>query len=293
MGTFACYMGNMNIPTKKRKLFSEQMMKILQYGGMMQFNRVSMYGKAIVIMRPVEPDEDGDVYFHYNYFEEDSWETAIYNTKEAYLHTEKIGNAEFNDVIMAAYSLYEVYDEDIGYASENGRIQDSGKYIGWINSILGTEFIDKRKFASTMAISKVKTSDFFYHLSDDDRAFWWDGTEEVIFSNEMDEWLKRLAERHKTLVDNHLSELRNSEDFLKYVIDTLNEIDKIYGEIYAFQGMFYEFILNSQDKRFHVAIQLLNELGKENEHDSVERVQIKRYLAVMANKKLRMEYFSF
>ena len=35
MGTFARYTGKMDIPEEKRECFGRQMMKILNYGGMM------------------------------------------------------------------------------------------------------------------------------------------------------------------------------------------------------------------------------------------------------------------
>ena len=40
MGTFARYTGKMDIPEEKRECFGRQMMKILNYGGMMQFEKV-------------------------------------------------------------------------------------------------------------------------------------------------------------------------------------------------------------------------------------------------------------
>lgn len=41
---------------------------------------------------------------------------------------------------MAIYALYDVYDESVGFASENGEVSDISRYVGWINQILGTEF---------------------------------------------------------------------------------------------------------------------------------------------------------
>lgn len=146
MGTFASYNGNMDIPEEKRKIFTEQMLKILNYGGMLQFEKVNIYGKQIALIKPPEPDEDGNVEFHYNYFEDDAWESAQFNTKDATLYTGKIGSDEFNWAIRAAYSLYEAYDEGVGRALQDMTEVDAGYAIGWINHILGTDFTVKNRF---------------------------------------------------------------------------------------------------------------------------------------------------
>ena len=63
MGTFCDYNGNMAIPDEFKDEFNENMIKILQRGGMMQFENVHMYGKEIHLIRPVECDEEGKAYF--------------------------------------------------------------------------------------------------------------------------------------------------------------------------------------------------------------------------------------
>lgn len=56
MGTFCDYNGNMTISDEFKDEFNENMIKILQRGGMMQFENVHMYGKEIHLIRPVECD---------------------------------------------------------------------------------------------------------------------------------------------------------------------------------------------------------------------------------------------
>ena len=82
MGTFARYTGKMDIPEEKRECFGRQMMKILNYGGMMQFEKVD---------------------FWYNYFEESSLENGGFYVNDSIFYSSKIGNCEFCDVILAAY----------------------------------------------------------------------------------------------------------------------------------------------------------------------------------------------
>lgn len=52
MGTFAGYTGKMDIPEEKRECFGKQMMKILNYGGMMQFEKVSLFGHEPASYKP-------------------------------------------------------------------------------------------------------------------------------------------------------------------------------------------------------------------------------------------------
>ena len=43
MGTFGSYTGSMKISEEKKETFVRQVEKILNYGGMMQFEQISMY----------------------------------------------------------------------------------------------------------------------------------------------------------------------------------------------------------------------------------------------------------
>lgn len=504
MGTFAGYLGEMNIREEKREEFTRNMLKLLNHGGMMQFEHVNIFGKEIALMKPPIPNDEGDVYFHFNYFEDRGWETACFDVKDAHFWSEKIGSNEFNFGIQAAYSLYEVYEEDIGFAEVNGKIVDAGECIGWINHVLGTSYsannrfkiweyfewdnFNKRKHGyekensvlnilrlppkakrwaiggvdftdicyiingtaslswdevvpgsypeailkckealqdfftnnhesedaqeriwymlraskeerialvselpqllvtlslniparafvyliaelqqldfwdlweklrddvyrdedtsiytsqelarermaeKESAVEPVTTAEFFlndgyftfyknpeelkgkpnYYISDDERAYWWDG-EEAFFSDEMETWLITLVERHKKLVESEDLKQYDNQMFLQEFINTLNEINNFYRKVYAFQPMFYEFLMNYSDERYIAAVKLLQELSEENKEagkiiekagydwDLISknvtfnegRRNMKRYLAVMANKKLRQKYFGF
>ena len=54
MGTFMGYKGRMAVPDDKRELFTEQMMKVFYYGGMMSFDDVKLYGHEISLLCPVK-----------------------------------------------------------------------------------------------------------------------------------------------------------------------------------------------------------------------------------------------
>lgn len=103
MGTFARYTGKMDIPEEKRECFGRQMMKILNYGGMMQFEKVLLFGHELLLLSPVELSSEGKVDFRYNYFEESSLENGGFYVNDSIFYSSKIGNCEFCDVILAAY----------------------------------------------------------------------------------------------------------------------------------------------------------------------------------------------
>lgn len=503
MGTFGGYTGGQNIPENQRKKFAEQMEQILNLGGMMQFEEISMYGHEMGLLKPVKLYPGGKVHFYYNYFEDDSWESAGFDASKAYFWSNKIGGAEFSDVIMAAYTLYEVYDKNPGFAGINGEIITSSRFVGWLNHILkadfsmekrfslwenaenfaleridkgyeevlshsdlmgfiprglryaagGLEFTDllyiingteslkewevkentypydvlkcKRAmesyFAETKenavetlwellkqksevrrkvsdeclrsiaefslmlparvitylaaelnkfsfwkiwrelkdqvyrdeqmkyytpewldlwrqqrrieAIAPVATSDFLrqdeyftfwdtpdelkqmpnYYVSDDDRLYWWDGSNEVRISEKMDEWLVDLAIQHKTIKDS-LNVEPVQTNFLETFLLLIKEIDSYYKNIFPFQNMFYEFLQNSHQKDYLAAVELLRKIADSEENrkageiikyasnwslasknvtHNIGRLRLKRYLSVMANEKLRKRYFGF
>ncbi len=504
MGTFAWYTGEMNIEEEKRDCFAKQMIKLLNYGGMMGFEKVSLYGYDLYLLSPAELSQKGEAEFWYNYFEDSGWEKAGFNAKNSKFHSNKIGGCEFCDVILAAYMLCEMYDETPGFAEVNGDIVDAQFYGGWVNHILGTDFSMKKRYnlwenAEHIAfydlecsepfprtqlrclipdyllkaaggtelsdlfyiiygtesleadqiipssypkdvyeckkvlvslreicgenfleyllqflrmdrntrgsvsdiklaelaklslvlparvfvylaaeienesfwklwkewknkvyhdeqmkqyaseelqkqreewkervIPEIRTSDFLrqdgvftfydtpdelkgkgnYYLTDDDRIFWWDGTDEVIISDEMNSWIEELADQHGKLMD--LSDAGcgdafKGENFIKDFMILLYEICDRYKRIFPFKTMFYEFIQNSERKEYRAAIALLKKLDEENREEgkiinyakwdwsmtsknvtqNIARLRLKRYMSVMANKKVRKKYFKF
>ena len=60
------YKGRMAVPDDKRELFTEQMMKVFYYGGMMSFDDVKLYGHEISLLCPVKKTDGKEVRFHYN-----------------------------------------------------------------------------------------------------------------------------------------------------------------------------------------------------------------------------------
>jgi hypothetical protein len=336
MGTFGTYTGNMNIPEEKREEFSERVQKILHYGGMMQFETVSMYGYNINLLVPIEIYPGEILRFHFNYFEDEAWEPARYDADKALFYSNKIGCAEFYDVVVAVYTLYEVYDNERGFVSVDGEIVNTKAYVAWINHLFGTDFsVEERKSeVINQPIESLITSFFllqssstflfcdtpdeargkpYYYISDDDRLYWWDGTDEVVISNNMDKWLKELAVQHKKFMEMVSDEVSNQTDFLKDFMKLLAETEKRYCRIFPFKSMYYEFVQNSCKKEYIAAVRLFEKIANDSWDEgkiiekmrwawdmtsrkvthNMGRLKLKRYLSVMANKELRRIYFDF
>ncbi|MBQ3600369.1 MAG: hypothetical protein II992_04090, partial [Lachnospiraceae bacterium] len=66
MGIYGRYTGTMDIQEEEKQKFTENVLKLLNYGGMVQFDQVSMYGMEIALMKPVEVNQEGKASFHYN-----------------------------------------------------------------------------------------------------------------------------------------------------------------------------------------------------------------------------------
>lgn len=70
----------------------------------------------------------------------------MFDANNGYFRSEKIGGQEFCDVVTAIHFLYEVYDDNWGFAEINGDIINNSGFVGWINHLLGTDFSMKKRF---------------------------------------------------------------------------------------------------------------------------------------------------
>ncbi|MBR2810526.1 MAG: hypothetical protein IKD69_04020 [Solobacterium sp.] len=504
MGTFAGYTGPAQIPFRARGEFADRMMKLLNYGGMMNLQTVSMYDGNLYLLDPLEMTSPGKITFDYNYFEDDWWETAGFDACNGVFWSNKIGGKEFYRVVIAAYTLVSLYDPEPGIVTD-GNILRTEFHISWINHLLGTSYSCEKsirlwdqaesyafhneayeydpfqyndilslipwphmyyaggtdladllyitKGTETLTVETVKpgtypadilecrnrlaryfqsrksandlekiwklvsmdrkgrqetddpemkevaemtlmlparvivylsseilgknfwmiwhdlydsvyhdeemkeyasaslrrkrlqefkrpiaptgSSDFLYMdnwftfydtpkelmdkpkyiVSDDDRLYWWDGSDEVIISEEMDQWLHDLSERHGKLMEEDAADSSDtdSDASLKKFFALLGDIDSYYGRLYPFKTMFYEFIRNLDKKPYTAAVSLLHQLSEENREEGAAmrlehfgwkvtsrkitfnpgRIRMKRFMSIMANRKLRQQYFGF
>ena len=350
MGTFVGYDGTMKIPEEKREEFLFRVQKIADLGGLMKLKKVSMYEREVLLLRPLELSKGGvtagTTTFNFSYFEDDAWETARFLGANLYLCSEKVGEREFYDAIIALYSLYALYDENPRWVIDNGRRVSWNQSIGWINHLFKTRYcpkdvgpIKQKENAETEPFSEVTTSEYFrqtgytafwhmlgeeitkldYILTDDDRLYWWDGTDEVIISENVITLFEEYKLLFKSMLENELTfrevsgdHFCKAEDFTQEFIEILSDIDEQYRRIFPFESMFYEFIENKEKVEYRAAAGLLYYLSKRyaTEGKIIEkcgswdiasknvicnkgRMRIKQYLAVMANKKLREKFFGF
>ena len=161
----------------------------------------------------------------------------------------------------------------------------------------------------------IKTSDYLnirpvrfaepkakpYTLTDDDRIFW-----NAQPSVKMQNWIDGLQTRYQEIEPKMIG--------IEKYIDLFMKANSIYKKIYPFADMFYEFLLNLNDKRYQKALLLFDEVLEENrekgevinnrtfsswdlEDTSITfnegRMNIKRFLALMANKEMRKKIFGF
>ena len=152
-----------------------------------------------------------------------------------------------------------------------------------------------------------------YYISDDDRLYWWDVSDEVLISEETDAWLKKLAVRHREIVEK-ISASSNQITQFKDFMQMLVEIHKYFYNLLPIESMFYEFVDHLSQVEYAAGIELIkqlseqediraagdvvrkvspNDLDNKNVLGNEGRLQIKRLYAAFANKKLRNKYFGF
>lgn len=503
MGTYVEYYHGLEpYETKQKKLVSTGVKKLLNFGGMMPLEEIQLYKKKLLVLDPIDINEEKDLRVYYNYFEDTFWENVYFEQNDLSFSSNKVGWYEFSKVVIAIHVLYNLCDKNDGIVMINNNPVNPYLYIAWINYVLGTNFsmkkccrlfnnveayafsnvdysdeltldeifdmvpgytimknveileildlvniiagtesldvresdkkdyifdvysckIEIKKYLSDnddeslarfwnlitldredrerisnekedklrgvaawslalpakvlvyliaeqlgqnfwvlwqkiyknayhdeelnpyvrsenciqkqeqMApVEQISTCDFLrqkdfsendvpdklknkpsYIISDADRLFWWDGSDEVIISDETDQWIKSLAKQYKEIIEKGAITFMQGDDFLEGFVKLLSDINEQYCRIFPFQSMFYEFLKNGHKIEYQAAIELLKNLAKENEEDgslikyardwditsrkithNMGRLKLKRYLAILANKELRIKYFGF
>jgi len=141
MGTFADFYAapGAEIPDEKLPEFEEKLKLFCHKSGLMAVDTVSMFGKKMAVLRWPEVNNEGVMEFWFNYYEDDSWESAGYSRKRKRIWSNKIGWREFNHAIIGAYSLAKVYTAGLSEVFVDGRSAGNA-YISWLNHILQAKF---------------------------------------------------------------------------------------------------------------------------------------------------------
>ena len=144
MGTFAEFIGEMNVPENHRAEYARQMLKLLHAGGMMSVDKVGLFGHRIRLLYPPEFDETGRAWGCYNYFENDFWESWGLNVDTGTFSSNKIGGRAFCTAVLAGYVLTALSCQSYGIVTVDGSYVREHRFIGWINGVLGTQYTDWR-----------------------------------------------------------------------------------------------------------------------------------------------------
>ena len=236
---------------------------------------------------------------------------------------------------VIAYLLFELTGE--GFWHEWEKIKEGVYHDEVMRDFV--PFITKvcREVMLIHPMERVRTSDFLrddglftfwdtpkelqdvplYYVSDADRLYWWDGSDEVIISSDCDAWLKGLADRHHELVlklEGSAEDVgpSDADQAVRDLIDLFVKLDGHYKRLFPFKDMFYEFMRNATQIPWRAAIELIREVGDEmSEKGAVirhlgkwdrtskqvlfneGRTAMKRLYAVMANRRLKERYFGF
>ena len=103
-----------------------------------------------------------------------------------------------------------------------------------------------------------------YYISDDDRLYWWDGSDEVQISEETDVWLKKLAVRHREIVEK-ISASSNQITQFKDFMQMLVEIHKYFYNLLPIESMFYEFVDHLSQVEYAAGIELIKQLSEQED----------------------------
>lgn len=144
MGTFSYFLGEMDIPEERREEFAQGGLKLLRAGGMLLFEPTSMFGHKIYLLYPPELDEEGRAFGCYNYFEDDCWENWHLDAKKGTFSCGKIGYRQFHAVALAMGVYTSLYCKSFSAATLESLLLYEGRFIGWINYVLGTQFTNWR-----------------------------------------------------------------------------------------------------------------------------------------------------
>lgn len=199
------------------------------------------------------------------------------------------------------------------YASADVIEQRNKKWQESVKPVRTSDYLRQDDYFSFYDTPKELKGQPNFYLSDADRLYWWDGTNEVQLTEETDKWLKDLALQHKKLMENIVIPTE-SIVALRDFLELLDAINEYYWRIFPFESMFYDFVGHISQKEYASAIALIRavsnneknrkageiiikrknmESESKNVIENEGRVQIKRLFSVMANKRLREKYFYF
>lgn len=125
-------------------------------------------------------------------------------------------------------------------------------------------------------VEPISTRDFF-KLNPDDMVYWWTREEPVVFSPELEKWMKGLRAEL-----NHISETIQPQDFLVTLAENIDNLGAL-----AFRDMLYEFVERQNEQKIQAAVILMGRLAERKSPYG------RQYQALLANKALRQQVLGF
>ncbi len=318
MGTFIDTYGTPSIPKDKLPEFRARTLAIAEQGGMMTLSHITMFGRHLTLLKPVEAGKYACIDFYYNYFEEECWENAGFSSETQCLYSNKIGRRIFNRVMRALYILQELYSEAPCFPHIDGQLFDATDELGWLNYLFKANFANNRVPALNRDTFHLESEGkpvppigtaAFLQVADDERAFWWREGGDVELSPEMRRWLGALRKEYDNIIS---SPGPAPADYKKILLDALARAQQEYG-VFFFASTFEEFFAHSGHRDVQSAIVLLTRLldgyvpggellahpeyvwdtGWSRHNDNFGAYDIKLYFAVLGNPELRQKVFGF
>lgn len=325
MGNYLYFCGEMKVPEERLPELTERMMNLFEQGGMMKAEEISLFGMEVVLLCPVEPDEDQRVLLSYNYFDDDGWETAAYDLKTGKLGSGRIDWHIFADVVLAAYILLEFYTEKYTVTMlEDSYILGAWKTIQWLNYLFDEKYCDTRQIDPQRMLEllkkaeaeknesmiecltevsrigrplgKISTREYlgrFSKLTDDDRAYFWRPDGDIVFSDEMGMWLNSLGAELDEL-EVLEGDLLRGLDFTQALIESLYDVEQTFGPIYFFRDAFYDLLKRGSERRVCAVVALIRRMTRRSREYYGQyrptRQDMKRFFAVLGNPFLREKW---
>ena len=157
MGTYVWYSGMADYPLEKRKRIKENILKMLDAGGMMQIESVKNNNHELYVLSKPEKDQNNRILWNFNYFEDDMWETASLDCKDLQIYSNKVGNEEYKDVMIALYMLSELEDNDIGFTMCRKKNMSDGLIRSLeLTIVLGKDLIYGKMWCGILRMKNVK-----------------------------------------------------------------------------------------------------------------------------------------
>ena len=129
------------ISPDKKDEFKSRVFDLFDKGGMLQVESYTLYGKKYFTLKRLQKKED--IWFCYNYFDDDTSEDAGFNGKELRVWSTKLVGGHFYRVVLAAYALEGLYNSGINVVDDNGDYISGDYYIAWLNSLFGENYLSR------------------------------------------------------------------------------------------------------------------------------------------------------